>query len=85
MLLGDAKNLFAQRRRKLARGVAEKFCAEMRRRTGDAGEGDVDAVGGSARHKAENEHGFRCHRLQKDLNTEDTENTERTRNDGDKE
>jgi hypothetical protein len=63
MLLGDAKNLLAQRGLKFARSVAEKFCVEMRGRARDAGERDVDTVGGSAGHKAENEHGFGCHRL----------------------
>ena len=63
MLLGDAKNLLAQRGRKFARSVAEKLCVQTWWRAGDAGERDVDAIGGSAGHEAENEHGFGCHRL----------------------
>ena len=62
-LLGDAKNLLAQRVGKLARRVAKKLRAQLRRRTRYTRQGDVDTVGGRAGHEAENEHGFGCHCL----------------------
>ena len=73
-LLGDAKNLFAQRGRKVERSVAEQLGVELRRRAGDAGKRDIDAIGGSAGHKAENKERLRSHRT-KSFNTGNAENT----------
>jgi len=56
LLLGDAKDFFAERGRKLERSVAEEFRVQVRRRAGDASEGNVDAVGRGARHEAKDEH-----------------------------
>jgi hypothetical protein len=61
MLLCDAQNLFAYGRGKFHRSVREKCRIEMWWGSGNACEGNVYTIGGSAGHEAENEHGRRRH------------------------
>ena len=42
--------------------MAEQLGVEIRRRAGNASKGNVDAVGGSAGHEAEDEHGLGGHK-----------------------
>ena len=57
-MLGDAKNFFSNLRREIDARVVEEFCVEVWWGAGDLCEGDVDAVGGSAGHQAEDEERF---------------------------
>ena len=52
-LCGDAEDLFADGCLERDCGVVKKFDLEIGRRTGNAYEGNVDAVNGSAGHHAE--------------------------------
>src|SRR6266851_2583132 len=63
VLFSDTQNFVANRGRKFDGGVAEKLRVQLRRRAGDAGESHVNAIGGSAGHHAENEHGLSAHEI----------------------
>src|SRR6266478_8460201 len=63
LLLSHAQNLFAKRGRKSAGGMDEQLSVQIRRRSGDACERNVNAIGGRARHHPENQHRFVAHEI----------------------
>jgi hypothetical protein len=76
LLLGDAEDFFLQGGREFYGGVVEELDVEVRRGPGNAGEGDVDGIGGGAGHEAEGEQRIAGHRKE-DFTTEGAENTEK--------
>src|SRR6266849_9478039 len=63
MLFGDAKNFLSYRGRELHGGVREQLRIQIWRRSGNAGEGNFNAVGRRARHHTEGEAGCAFHWL----------------------
>src|SRR6267378_7713943 len=63
LLFRDAKNFLAMRKRKFHGGMAEQFGIQMRRRARNASQRNIDTIGGSTRHHAENKHGLVAHEI----------------------
>jgi hypothetical protein len=81
LLLGDAQDFFADGGREVDRGVVEEFGPEIWWCTGDLGHRNVNGVGGSAGHEAEDEEATRFHVGRKTISPQRARRTQKRKRD----